>query len=138
MAVVVTLLDTSTAVPLLLEGHASHHGVRSALAGRTLGLSGHAAFETYSVLTRLPPPFRLSPGSASRVLTANFPESRFLSARRAERLLGELPERAVAGGSVYDALVGACAAEHDLVLATRDRRAVDTYRHVGARTEQLA
>ena len=36
------------------------------------------------------------------------------------------------GGAVYDALVGAAAAEHDAVLVTRDQRAVPTYRAVGA------
>ena len=34
----------------------------------------------------------------------------------------------IAGGAVYDALVAAAAAEHGITLATRDRRAADTYR----------
>jgi len=44
------------------------------------------------------------------------------------RLLAHLAHEGIAGGSVYDALVGATAAEHGLPLATRDRRSVDTYR----------
>ena len=33
----------------------------------------------------------------------------------------------IAGGAVYDALVAATAAEHGITLATRDRRAAETY-----------
>jgi len=39
---------------------------------------------------------------------------------------------------VYDALVGAAAAEHRLVLVTRDRRALDTYRALGVDVELLS
>jgi predicted nucleic acid-binding protein len=38
---------------------------------------------------------------------------------------------------VYDALVGATAVEHRLVLATRDRRALDTYRALDVQVELL-
>ena len=34
----------------------------------------------------------------------------------------------IAGGAVYDTLVAAAAAEHGITLATRDRRAAETYR----------
>jgi hypothetical protein len=36
---------------------------------------------------------------------------------------------------VYDALVGAAAAEHGSILATRDQRALDTYRTLDVRVE---
>jgi predicted nucleic acid-binding protein len=39
-----------------------------------------------------------------------------------------MAELGIAGGAVYDALVAATAAEHGITLATRDRRAADTYR----------
>jgi hypothetical protein len=39
----------------------------------------------------------------------------------------------IAGGAVYDALVGLAAAEHGVQLATRDARARATYEAVGAR-----
>jgi predicted nucleic acid-binding protein len=39
---------------------------------------------------------------------------------------------------VYDALVGAAAREQGLALATRDRRALDTYRALDVRLEVLA
>jgi predicted nucleic acid-binding protein len=132
------LLDTSVAVPLAFAGHAAHAATVQALAGMTLGLAGHAAFETFSVLTRLPPPARRSPAAVSRLISANFPESRFLSPQATGQLLRALPELGIAGGSVYDALIAACAAEHDLVLLTRDQRAAETYRAVDAVVQLLA
>jgi predicted nucleic acid-binding protein len=49
--------------------------------------------------------------------------------------LDEFGRAGVAGGAVYDALVGACANEHELPLATTDRRALETYRALGVRIE---
>lgn len=126
------LVDTSVAVALVVADHAAHHEVIEALAGRRLGLSGHAAFETYSVLTRLPPPARREPATVGRLITDNFPATVHLDPERAAGLLAGLPGLGVAGGAVYDALVGAAAAAHRRALFTRDVRALDTYRAVGA------
>jgi predicted nucleic acid-binding protein len=122
------LIDTSVAVALAAASHEHHLATRKAIGGRSCGLSGHAAFETFSVLTRLPPPSRRTPAAVARLLAHNFPDSRFLSADAAERLHGRLAMLGIAGGSVYDALVAAAAAEHGITLATRDRRAAETYR----------
>lgn len=131
------LLDTSAAVPFSLADHAAHDATFAALEDRDLGLAGHAAFETFSVLTRLPPPSRLTSAAASRLLRTNFTHTRFLSARRTTSLLADLPDHRVAGGAVYDALVGAAALEHDLVLVSRDRRALETYRALGVDVQLL-
>lgn len=125
------LVDTSAAVPLVVADHAQHDATFAALAALRLGLAGHAAFETFSVLTRLPSPARRTPGAVSQVIAGNFPHSRFLGAQKAAQLLARLADHGIAGGSVYDALVGATAAEHGLPLATRDRRALETYRALG-------
>ncbi len=125
------LVDTSVAVALVVGDHTHHPAAIRALGGRRLGLAGHAAFETFSVLTRLPAPNRRAPAQVREVLATNFPGSQFLSADRAARLLTELADLGIAGGSVYDALVGATAVEHDLPLASLDRRALDTYRALG-------
>jgi predicted nucleic acid-binding protein len=122
------LVDTSVAVALTVADHRDHVATLDAVGDRRLGLAGHAAFEAFSVLTRLPAPARRTPATVARLLAANFPYSRFLSERAAAALLAELHSKGIAGGSVYDALVGAAAAEHRLPLATRDRRALDTYR----------
>lgn len=132
------LVDTSAAVALCVVDHDLHQATVRSLRGRRLGLSGHAAFETFSVLTRLPPPGRRAAPVVARLLDANFPVSRFLSAKAAARLLGRLADGEIAGGSVYDALVGATAVEHGLPLATHDRRALDTYRALGVEVEWLA
>jgi predicted nucleic acid-binding protein len=108
------LVDTSVAVALVVSDHEHHRSTVRALRGRRLGLAGHAAFETFSVLTRLPPPLRRTPQAVHR-----------------------LPVMGVAGGAVYDALVGATASQHGMRLATRDRRAVDTYRALDVDLEIL-
>lgn len=131
------LVDTSVAVPLVLADHPDHKAVFDALGPRRLGLAGHAAFETYSVLTRLPPPARRTAAAASRLLEANFPHTRFLEPGVAAELLSSLAQVGVAGGSVYDALVGCAAKSHDLVLATRDERAAGTYRALDVAFEML-
>lgn len=122
------LIDTSVAVALVVADHTHHQDTRKAIGGRSCGLSGHAAFETFSVLTRLPPPNRRTPRAVARLLAHNFPGSRFLSAQSAERLHARLAPLGIAGGAVYDALVAAAAAEHGITLATRDRRAAEIYR----------
>jgi len=68
-----------------------------------------------------------------RLIAQNFPMSRYLSDHAAAELLARLGALGVAGGAVYDALVGAAAVEHGLTLLTRDRRAADTYRRIGVK-----
>lgn len=134
----VLLVDTSVAVALVVADHEHHETTFDALSDDRLGLAGHAAFETFSVLTRLPPPARRDPATVTRLLGETFPETRFLDDGAAGRLMAGLAERGIAGGSVYDALVGAVAAEHGLRLATRDRRALDTYRALEVQVELLS
>lgn len=131
------LLDTSAAVPWLVEDHEHHDQVTAALRGRSLGLAGHAAFETFSVLTRLPGDQRVSPATATALLRRGFPQTRHLGARRSAALLETLARQRVAGGSVHDALVAAAAVEHGLVLVSRDLRALATYEAVGAEVRLL-
>jgi predicted nucleic acid-binding protein len=131
------LVDTSAAVPFVVADHDHHDATFAALAQGRLGLAGHAAFETFSVLTRLPGPARRTPAAVGQVLAGNFPHSRFLSPTRAAELWGRLAGHGIAGGSVYDALVGATAVEHGLPLATRDRRALDVYQALGVQVELI-
>jgi predicted nucleic acid-binding protein len=133
----IALADTSVAVALVVADHAFHEATVDALDDRRLGLAGHAAFETFSVLTRLPAPARRPPAVVVELLVGNFPETRHLSPERADSLVAQLGDAGIAGGSVYDALIAATAVEHDLVLVTRDARALDTYRAIGASIELL-
>ena len=127
------LVDSSVAIALGVGDHEFHDRVISALHGLILGLAGHSAFEAYSVLTRLPAPHRRTPAVVGALLDRNFPASRHLGTAAARQLLGDLPRLGISGGKVFDALVGACAVEHDVQLATLDERASDTYRAVGVR-----
>jgi predicted nucleic acid-binding protein len=131
------LLDTSAAVALVVADHQHHLATLKAVGGRRLGLAGHAVFETFSVLTRLPAPARRTPAVVARLMAGNFPENRYLSPGRAASVLDLLVEQGVGGGSVYDGLVAAAAAEHGIPLATRDRRALETYRAFGVEIELL-
>jgi len=51
-----------------------------------------------------------------RLEETNFPEARFLSATDTKKLLREFAEAGLAGGALYDGLVGAAARQHKLML----------------------
>jgi predicted nucleic acid-binding protein len=125
-------LDTSVAVPLLVQTHQAHTAVVRWWDGREVALSGHALAETYSVLTRLPGDVRLGPADAARLITERFVEPLVLGPEAARRLPDTLSRLGIAGGAVYDALVALAAVEHGARLATRDARAKATYETVGA------
>jgi len=131
------LLDTSAALALVAPENPFHRGAISRLRPCRRGMSGHAAVELLSVLTRLPAPQRLTPAMALRLEVTNFPDSRFLSASGTADLLQEFADAGLAGGAVYDGLVGAAAREHQLLLITCDRRAESTYRALGVTYELL-
>jgi toxin FitB len=134
----VLLLDTSAAIALVLEDHDGHAATVAAVRGRRLGLAGHAWFETYSVLTRLPGDLRRSPADAERLIAHNFPERAFRGEREAAALGEELARLGISGGSVYDALVSAAARYHDAPLLTRDTRARPIYGAMGVRLDAAA
>ncbi|MBA3877458.1 MAG: VapC toxin family PIN domain ribonuclease [Anaerolinea sp.] len=133
----VALLDTSTAVALVVEDHEAHVATLDAVRGRRLGLAGHAWFEAYSVLTRLPAGLRRSPTDALRLLARNFPASGFLGEAEAADLGVELAGLGISGGAVYDALVGAAARQHRLPLLSADARARPVYEALGVELELL-
>lgn len=131
------LVDSSVAIPLVLLDHEHHDAIARGVRGRALGLAGHAAFESFSVLTRLPAPARRTPHVVERLLRASFPSTRFLGARETETLFRRLAELGISGGSVFDALVGAVAVAHDAPLVTRDTRALEVYRALGVDLEVI-
>ena len=123
--------DTSFAVAALDASHESHARCRRELVQRRPALSGHAAFETYSVLTRLPERLRLSAIQADSILSAAFPEECWLDSAGMRALRARLAELGVVGGSVYDAMVAQAAVANNRTLLTLDRRAERTYRAIG-------
>lgn len=128
-------LDTSVAVPLLVQSHRAHAAVVAWWRGRDVALSGHAVAEIYSVLTRLPGDARLNPADAARLLTERFAPPLLMSAETSQHLPTVLAGLGIAGGAVYDAMVALAAAEHHCALATRDARAKTTYDTVGVQVE---
>lgn len=132
-------VDTSVAIPLLVQTHRAHRAIVRWWGGQhELALSGHALPETYSVLTRLPGDLRLAPGDAARLLDERFVAPLLLGPETAGRLPVVLGRLGIAGGAVYDALVALAAVEHGAELATRDARAQSTYEAVGARVTVAA
>jgi toxin FitB len=129
----VRLFDTSAAVPLLVQDHEFHLAVLAIATESRRGLAGHAWFETYSVLTRLPAGQRQSPAAVHTALTRTFPQTRFLAPEATVRLALEIAERGIAGGAVFDALVATVARSEDVELVTCDRRARTLYEALGVR-----
>lgn len=129
------MVDASVAVAAFAEWHPRHVDARSALGPRA-GIVAHAAYETYSVLTRLPGPHRMSAGVAWSWLENEFSDRWLGSSTDALRLaLGRLEELGVAGGSTYDGLIGITAAASGATLVTLDTRALPTYERVGVEVE---
>ena len=124
-------LDTSVIVPALLSWH-EHHGaalpvVQEALAGGSaVILPLPALIEAFAVLTRLPPPWRLRPEVAHKLLADTF-QSRArvvgLDGDEAWALLAEALSTEVSGGATFDAHIAACAKKAGAArLATFNRR----------------
>jgi toxin FitB len=128
-------VDTSVAIPLLVQTHRAHDAVVQWWAGRDVALSGHALVETFSVLTRLPGDIRLAAVDAAQLLSARFAAPLLLDAKDSAQLPALLADMGVAGGAVYDAIVGLAAARNHCALATRDARATVTYTAVGVDIE---
>lgn len=120
-------VDSSVLIAALASWHDAHDPCRAAAAGATG--PAHVLVETYSVLTRLPAPHRISGATAGATIAARFPAGKMLvaSPKLQRSIVARLARVGVEGGSVYDGLVGLTAAEHGHVLLTRDTRAVRTY-----------
>jgi predicted nucleic acid-binding protein len=105
----------------------------------TAGIVAHAAIESYSVLTRLPPPHR-----AGEQVVAEFLRRRFgrrwvgLSVQEHRNALGTFPSLGIRGGATYDALIGATAARAGATLVSLDERALPVYAAVGADVDLLS
>ena len=111
------VLDTSCLVAAVCDWH-EHHGPAAAELNRRLAgkepmiVAAPAVVEAYAVLTRLPPPHRLSAPDALAVLDENFLRGGRLVALDAtshRSLLREAPNGGISGGLTYDAVIARCA-----------------------------
>ena len=130
-------MDTSVVVAAFATWHALHEVARRCL-DRGARLPAQASLEAYSVLTRIPPPFRALPGDFVEFLDSWF-ERPYLSldSRRFSTFVHGLPARGIVGGATYDALIAAVAAAHGGRLATCDLRAASTYERFDVAVEYL-
>jgi predicted nucleic acid-binding protein len=126
-------VDTSVAVAAALSWHHEHAAAVAALPRRRVALIAHVGIETYSVLTRLPPPQRVPPKVAHAYIRKTFETPPLtLPGEGYEELLDLAASARIAGGAIYDALVGATARHAGAALLTLDHRAAGTYQIVGA------
>lgn len=124
-------VDTSVVVAAFASWHEGHAAASAALR-RDVRAPAHVLLETYSVLTRLPPPHR-----APAELVATWLADRFASAPLVlpplahVRLVEQAAAAGLRGGAIHDALIAATALHAGLALLTRDRRALPTYAAMG-------
>ncbi|MGZ8580887.1 MAG: PIN domain-containing protein [Actinomycetota bacterium] len=129
--------DASTAVAAFASWHEVHAAASRAL-GPTAGIVAHAAIESYSVLTRLPPPHRASGDVVAEYLRRRFARRWIgLSVEDQRDMLASFPSLGVTGGATYDALIGAAAALANATLVSCDERALTVYAAVGADVDLL-
>jgi predicted nucleic acid-binding protein len=121
------LPDTSVMVAAVCSWHESHDAATAELErrfarGDALIVAAPALVETYAVLTRLPPPHRLSPIDAMTLLDSNFLTGSTLTAldvKTYTTLLRNASGKGIAGGRVYDWVIAACAVKANVsVLMT--------------------
>lgn len=124
-------VDTSVAVAALDSGHTAHGPCVAAVRQHRPALAGHAAYELFAVLTRLPGQLAIDAGDAASLIDRVFPEVVWLSAGASATLRARLATIGIIGGAVYDALVGEAARTAGRRLLTRDLRARRNYDLLG-------
>lgn len=131
-------LDSSVVVAAFGTWHEQHAPARQVLAEQP-ALPAHAELEAFSVLTRLPEPFRAEPRLVAEFLRRTFRSERLaLPAREYAGLVPQLAELGICGGAVYDALIALTAQAADAELVSLDSRAMSTYQRCGVRARLLA
>ena len=111
------LPDTSVMVAMVCTWHEHHERAITEMERRlaereSLVIAAPALVESYAVLTRLPPPHRLSPQDAITLIETSFLAEGTLAGldNKAFRpLLREAADHDIAGGRTYDWVIAACA-----------------------------
>lgn len=128
-------VDSSVAIPAYATWHPAHERAR-AIVEAGVSIPAHAALETYSVVTRLPPPHRGRPDHVLSFLRESFgSEWLTLSGGAVRDLIAELASRGIHGGPTYDGLIAATVKAAGGRLLTRDLRAKSTYELLGIDVE---
>lgn len=110
------LYDTSVLIAALLVEHSNHTPALSKLElarrREVQGyLSTHSLAELYSVMTRLPPPLRVTPREAVVILAdlTNYVEPVPLIANDYQRAIGLMEQLNLPGGGIFDAVIAQAA-----------------------------
>jgi predicted nucleic acid-binding protein len=131
-------VDTSVVVAAFASWHDGHRAAAAALTRRPR-VPAHVLVETFSVLTRLPPPHRAPADVVAAFLAERFARPPLALPPRAHlRLIEQASDLGLSGGSIYDALIGATVRHARARLLTRDRRAAPTYERLGVEYEMLS
>jgi predicted nucleic acid-binding protein len=131
--------DASVVVARLSPWHDAHDRSRAALAGEDPVLLAHVGFETVASLSRMPRGYRVAPGVVLDALRSDYPEPWLgLPAERHADCLRCAVAAGLRGGALYDALIAATAAFHDVTLVSADRRARPAYEAMGAHVTYVA
>jgi predicted nucleic acid-binding protein len=106
--------DTSALVPAFLDDHLHHEASLAALKKAKKAQACCAAptlAEVYSTLTRMPNPYRARAEEALLFLTSLRERFAFIALTSSEywSAITKAAESGIAGGRIYDALLGACA-----------------------------
>jgi predicted nucleic acid-binding protein len=130
--------DTSVLVPAFASWHDHHEVARATLVGG-LVVPASVLVETYSVLTRLPAPYRMPAGAVAPFLRrasaggvlALPPEAHLDGMER-------LASLGIDGGRAYDAMIALTVLHHGRTLVSLDQRAAVTYCTLGCPYRILA
>jgi predicted nucleic acid-binding protein len=131
--------DSSVVIAAFASWNQHHEAALEALSRyKVVDLLAHAELESYSVLTRLPEPFRAEPTLVAEYLHRDYPGSRMVLPERERRgLLRRLASLSISGGAVYDAMAAATATHHGHSLLSCDRRAASVYSRLDAEVTYL-
>jgi predicted nucleic acid-binding protein len=110
------LPDSNCIIAVLSAWHPRHSVTLLDLDGRrqrgdTMIVAAHSALEAFSVLTRMPSPWRVTPAEARTALEGGFLHAEMvaLDVEGYRALIQDAPTASISGGQLYDALLVACA-----------------------------
>lgn len=130
-------VDTSVVVAAFASWHEGHTSAAAVMA-REPRIPAHVVIESFSVLTRLPPPHRAPAAVVQAFLAARFGDMPLvLPPAEHMRLIDVASREGLTGGAIYDALIAATVLHAGARLVTRDQRARLIYDRVGVPYDYL-
>ncbi len=124
-------VDSSLVIAALSPWHESHE-IAAQYCRDDAYAPAHCLIESYSVLTRMPQPLRISGKVAAEALTLQWGLRKLILSEEAHaNMLSEFAQAGVVGGSTYDGLVALTVRQFGCSLFSLDRRAERTYQRLG-------